>query len=138
MAVTTKSAADTALDDASAADEYSDVGLLRELRMMLSALGGSSVRNRLLGLVASVTAVVVLTAYVQIRLNSWNKPFFDALSRRDLHDFLFQLGVFFVIASALLVLNVGQRWLVETLKVRLREGLVQDLLRDWLMPRRAF
>jgi vitamin B12/bleomycin/antimicrobial peptide transport system ATP-binding/permease protein len=36
------------------------------------------------------------------------------------------------------VLNVGQRWLVETLKVRLREGLVQDLLRDWLMPRRAF
>jgi putative ATP-binding cassette transporter len=138
MAVTTKSAADTALDNASAADEYSDVGLLRELRMMLSALAGSSVRNRLLGLVASVTAVVVVTAYVQIRLNSWNKPFFDALSRRDLHDFLFQLGVFFVIAGALLVLNVGQRWLVETLKVRLREGLVQDLLRDWLMPRRAF
>jgi putative ATP-binding cassette transporter len=79
-----------------------------------------------------------VTSYAQILFNRWNKPFFDALSRRDLHDFLFQLGVFFVIAGALLVLNVGQRWLVETLKVRLREGLVQDLLRDWLMPRRAF
>ena len=138
MADQSKSAADAALDDASAGDEYSNVGMLRELRMMLRALAGSSVRNRLLGLVASVTAVVVVTAYVQIRLNRWNKPFFDALSRRDLHDFLFQLGVFFIIAGALLVLNVGQRWLVETLKVRLREGLVQDLLRDWLMPRRAF
>jgi putative ATP-binding cassette transporter len=138
MADQSKSAADTALDNASAGDEYSNVGLLRELRMMLRALAGSSVRKRLLGLVASVTAVVVVTSYVQILLNRWNKPFFDALSRRDLHDFLFQLGVFFIIASALLVLNVGQRWLVETLKVRLREGLVQDLLRDWLMPRRAF
>jgi len=36
------------------------------------------------------------------------------------------------------VLNVVQRWLVETLKVKLREGLVHDLLKDWLMPRRAF
>jgi len=138
MAEQTKSAADTALDDASAGDEYSNVGLVRELRMILRALAGSSVRKLLLGLVASVTVVVVATSYAQILLNRWNKPFFDALSRRDLHDFLFQLGVFFIIAGVLLVLNVGQRWLVETLKVRLREGLVQDLLRDWLMPRRAF
>ena len=82
--------------------------------------------------------VIVATAYGQIRLNSWNKPFYDALSRRDLHDFLCQLGVFFVIAGVLLVLNVAQRWLVEMLKLKLREGLVHDLLRDWMLPRRAF
>jgi len=46
--------------------------------------------------------------------------------------------VFFVIAGFLLVLNVLQRWLAETLQVRLREGLVRSLLKDWLMPRRAF
>ena len=61
-------------------------------------------------------------------LNSWNKPFYDAISRRDLHDFLVQLGVFFMIAGSLLVLNVLQRWLVETTKYKLREGLAQDLL----------
>jgi putative ATP-binding cassette transporter len=33
---------------------------------------------------------------------------------------------------------VVQRWFVETLKVKLREGLVSDLLRDWMLPRRAF
>jgi putative ATP-binding cassette transporter len=120
------------------ADEYTDAGFLRQLRMMLRALGNSTVGKALLVLITGITLVVCATAYAQIRLNSWNKPFFDALSRRDIHDFLFQLGVFFVIAAVLLVLNVGQRWLVETLKVKLRQGLVQDLLKDWLMPRRAF
>jgi putative ATP-binding cassette transporter len=37
-----------------------------------------------------------------------------------------------------LILNVGQRWLVETLKVKLREGIMRDLLKDWMLPRRAF
>src|SRR6202041_730034 len=86
----------------------------------------------------ALVAVVAATAYGQIRLNSWNKPFFDALSRRDLRDFLFQLGVFFLIAICILTLNGVQRWLVETLELKLREGLVLSLLKDWMLPRRAF
>jgi vitamin B12/bleomycin/antimicrobial peptide transport system ATP-binding/permease protein len=89
-------------------------------------------------LVASLVLVISATAYGQIRLNRWNKPFFDALSRRDLRDFLFELGVFCVIAVCLLVLNVAQRWLAETLQVKLREGLTRSLLKDWMLPRRAF
>ena len=119
-------------------DEYTDAGLVPQLRMILRALGNSPVGRALLLLSGAIFLVVLATAYAQIRLNRWNKPFFDALSRRDIRDFLFQLGVFFLIAGALLVLNVAQRWLVETLKVKLREGLVHDLLKDWLMPRRAF
>ena len=86
----------------------------------------------------TILLIIIATAYAQIRLNRWNKPFYDALSRRDFSDFLHQLGVFAIIASSLLVLNVVQRWFVETLKVKLREGLVSDLLRDWMLPRRAF
>src|SRR6202021_1064825 len=52
--------------------------------------------------------------------------------------FLYQLGVFFLIAGFLLALNVAQRWLVETLELKLREGLVLSLLKDWMLPRRAF
>ncbi|MGO9682147.1 MAG: ABC transporter ATP-binding protein/permease, partial [Beijerinckiaceae bacterium] len=74
----------------------------------------------------------------QIRLNSWNQPFYDALSRRDFPRFLVQLGVFGIVAGALLVLNVGQRWLGEMLKLKLRQGLVQDLVQNWLAPVRAF
>lgn len=113
-------------------------GLVGQMRMMTRAIFASPVGKTLIGLIVGILILVVVTAYGQIRLNSWNKPFFDALSRRDLHDFLIQLGVFFVIAGTLLVLNVGQRWLVETVKYKLREGLVHDLLKNWMLPRRAF
>ncbi len=33
---------------------------------------------------------------------------------------------------------MGQRWLVETLKLKLREGLVRDLVQGWMVPGRAF
>jgi putative ATP-binding cassette transporter len=106
--------------------------------MMLEAFWASSVRNTLLWLAGVIFLVVVATAYGQIRLNRWNQPFYDALSRRDFHEFLAQLGVFGIIAGALLVLNVFQRWLAEMLKVRLREGLTTDLVDRWMFPRRAF
>lgn len=123
---------------AARADAVSGAGLRPHVGQILQALYGSPVAKVLLLLVVGIVAVVALTVYGQLRLNSWNKPFYDALSRRDFGDFLTQLGVFFIIASGLLVLNVAQRWLVETLKLRMREGLVEDLAEHWMMPRRAF
>ena len=123
---------------ATGAEEVRAAGLRSQVRMMLRALRASPVAKTLLFLVVLIIVVVVVTSYGQIRLNRWNKPFFDALSRRDLRDFLAQLGVFFIIAGLLLVLNVWQRWLVEMLKLKLRQGLVRDLLKDWMLPRRAF
>ncbi|MDP9012565.1 MAG: ABC transporter ATP-binding protein/permease [Pseudomonadota bacterium] len=114
------------------------MGLFRELGMVIRVMFASPVGKTLMILMAAVVLVIVATAYGQIRLNRWNKPFFDALSRRDLRDFFFQLGVFFLIAGCLLVLNVMQRWLAETLQVKMREGLVRSLLEDWMLPRRAF
>jgi len=75
---------------------------------------------------------------MQIRLNSWNRPFYNALTNKDMHGFLSQLGVFGIIAGILLVLNVAQMWLNQTSKVVLRQGLVDDLLDQWLTPKRAF
>jgi putative ATP-binding cassette transporter len=128
-----KSTAGAAIEGGSA-----HLGLTREMLMMTRVIFASPVGKALTMLVASLVLVISATAYGQIRLNRWNKPFFDALSRRDLRDFLFELGVFFVIAGCLLVLNVAQRWLAETLQVKLREGLTRSLLGDWMLPRRAF
>jgi putative ATP-binding cassette transporter len=119
-------------------DEAAHAGLVPQLGMMIRALLASPVRNRLLLLAMSVFSVILATAYGQNRLNSWNKPFYDALARRDLREFLFQLGMFGIIAGGLLVLNVAQRWLGEMLKLKLRTGLAYDLIGNWLQPRRAF
>jgi vitamin B12/bleomycin/antimicrobial peptide transport system ATP-binding/permease protein len=112
--------------------------LVPQLLMMFRALIGSPVRNTLFMLGGLLVTVIGLTAYGQIRLNSWNQPFYDALSHRYLDGFVQQLGVFGMIAAGLLVLNVAQRWLTETLKLRLREGLVEDLVHNWLQPMRGF
>ncbi|HEY0749301.1 MAG TPA: ABC transporter ATP-binding protein/permease [Steroidobacteraceae bacterium] len=114
------------------------LGFLRQLGLVSRAIASSPAGKSLVILMAIILIVIVVTAYGQIRLNRWNKPFFDALSRRDLRDFLYELGVFFVIAGFLLALNVLQLWLAETLQVKLRDGLVRSLLKDWLFPRRAF
>ena len=132
----TKSPPDS--DTAPEVDEAIQLGFLRQLGQMRRAVMGSHVGGTLALLAVAVFVVLVVTSYAQIRLNGWNKPFYDALSRRDLHDFLFQLVVFFVLAGVLLILNVVQRWFVETLKIKLREGLVGDLLKLWMLPRRAF
>jgi len=119
-------------------DDIAGARLVPQVSMMLGAAWASPVRNTLLGLAGVTLLVIVATAYGQIRLNRWNEPFYDALARRDFQTFLVQLGVFAIIAGALLVLNVFQRWLGETIKLRLREGLTLDLVDLWMLPRRAF
>jgi putative ATP-binding cassette transporter len=120
------------------ADEIANSGLVSQLGMMVRALWNAQVRNTLFLLSGALFLVIAATAYGQIRLNSWNQPFYDALSRRDFAQFLLQLGVFGLLAGALLVLNVAQRWLGETLKLKLRLGLAHDLIRNWMQPGRAF
>ncbi|WP_428313294.1 ABC transporter ATP-binding protein/permease [Hydrocarboniphaga sp.] len=113
-------------------------GLLKQIGQLLGAVRASAVGTRLMQLAGCILVAVLATAYCQVRFNAWNKAFFDALSRRDFKDFIYQLGVFAVIVACLMILDVTQRWLRETMKVKLREGLVRDLTGRWMMPRRAF
>ena len=66
---------------------------------MFRVLLASPQRTKLLLLGVALVAVIGATAFGQIRLNAWNRPFYDALARKDLHGFLVQLMVFGVIAG---------------------------------------
>jgi len=105
---------------------------------MGAAFMASPERNKLLLLASGLVAITAATAYAQIRLNAWNRPFYDALTHKDLPGFVWQLGVFAVLAGILLVLNVVQMWLNQSSRVMLRQGLVHDLFSSWLEPGRAF
>ena len=115
-----------------------DDGLKSQLSMMARAFMASAQRAKLIMLAVAIAAVIGATAYGQIRLNAWNQPFYDALARKDFEAFLAQLVVFAIIASGLLILNVAQNWLNQMTKLKLREGLVDDLMDQWLEPKRAF
>ncbi|HKD55230.1 MAG TPA: ABC transporter ATP-binding protein/permease [Steroidobacteraceae bacterium] len=124
--------------DVLAAGVISKDSLFSQFWRMVGAFWASRERTELLLLAAGLVAVVAATAYTQIRLNAWNQPFYDALTRKDRSEFLRQLVVFGQLAAVLLVLNVAQMWLNQTSRVVLRQGLVHDLLNEWLKPLRAF
>ena len=128
------------VDTDSAADlaEAARSGALKQARMIFRAIFASPVGRRAIVLLSGLVVAILVTSLGQVILNRWQKPFYDAITRRDLHDFLYQLAVYFGIVGSLLLLDVSQRWLTETFKYRLREGLTQDLVRLWMAPRRAF
>jgi vitamin B12/bleomycin/antimicrobial peptide transport system ATP-binding/permease protein len=115
-----------------------DVGFASHVKAILEVFRRGPERAVLLWLGADLVLVIGATAYGQIKLNAWNQPFYDALARKDFADFGRQLFVFSLIAGALLILNVIQTWLNQMTKLKLREGLTQDLFEQWLTPRRAF
>jgi ABC-type uncharacterized transport system fused permease/ATPase subunit len=106
--------------------------------MMFRALLASPQRNRILLLGIALITVIGATAFAQIKLNAWNQPFYDALSRKDLGAFFSQLVVFVYIACGLLILKVAETWFSQKMKLKLRDGLVRDLFDQWLKPGRAF
>ena len=75
-------------------------GVASQVRVLLGAWRASAVAKTLAALVVGIVVVIAFTAYGQLALNEWNKPFYDAISRRDVRDFIWQLGVFAVIAGA--------------------------------------
>lgn len=119
-------------------DASFEIGFRRQIQIAVRSFWASSVRNRILALVAALLAIILLAAYGQILLNRWNVPFYNALERRDLDGFIQQIGVFAMIAGALLLLNVIQTWLNQMTALYMREGLSRDVVDQWLTDRRAY
>ena len=69
-------------------DSASLKSLFSDVIWMASAFWVSRQRNKLLALAGGLIVVVGATAYMQIRLNSWNRPFYNALTNKDMPGFL--------------------------------------------------
>ena len=123
--------------DRQASGNPGEASFYDQLKMMWRALFDSPLRNVLLWLGFGIVLVICATAVGQVVLNAWNRPFYDAIQERNFPAFAYQLGVFAVIASALLILNVSQTWLREMIKLKSREWLTRDLFAEWLKPGRA-
>jgi len=66
-----------------AADDAANASLWSELRRTAALYWASGDRKRLLTLAAGIFIVIAATAHMQVRLNAWNQPFYDAVTRKD-------------------------------------------------------
>lgn len=115
-----------------------EISFRRQLAIAAASFWASPVRNRIMLLATALLAIILLTAYGQILLNSWNAPFYNSLERRDLDAFIAELGNFAKIAGFLLLLNVIQTWLNQMTALYMREGLARNVVDEWLTDRRAY
>jgi len=70
--------------------------------------------------------------YINVRLNSWNATFYDALQRKDWGAFKHALLVFSYIVFPYIVIAIYRIYFRQLLEFRWRQWLTNDYLRRWL------
>lgn len=111
--------------------------LFRQLLSLAGAIHHTEGRLQLYLQVVAIILVVLATAIAQIVLNAWNRPFYDAIQNHQVGAFVHQLLVFCEIAAVLLILNVSQTGLSQSIRLKLRELATLDLIRNWQKDKRA-
>jgi vitamin B12/bleomycin/antimicrobial peptide transport system ATP-binding/permease protein len=83
-------------------------------------------------LLVAVIALQLFQVWLNVRFNSWYKAFYDALQNKDWDTFIWQLGVFSVLAAFFIVSAVYQIYLQQWLQIRWRRWLTTKYLGRWL------
>jgi vitamin B12/bleomycin/antimicrobial peptide transport system ATP-binding/permease protein len=86
----------------------------------------------LLGLIIAINLGVVFFA---IRMNEWQRGFYNALQVLDGNELLRQLGWFFLIASSGVTLTVTALYFNQMLQIRWRRWLTEKYVNAWLHNR---
>jgi putative ATP-binding cassette transporter len=79
--------------------------------------------------------VLVLTSFqiaIAVRLNLWNRDFFNALESHDWNAFMYQMGLFGLLASATMGVAVYQVYVRQLLQMHWRRWLTDRLVGRWL------
>lgn len=111
---------------------------LKDLAFIFSGLPKSKTFAYLLMLTTFAVIVLVLNVTGELRMNKWQGDFYRAIEQKNISGLGLQALTFVAIMSVLLTLVVTQNWLIERLKIKLREWLSHHLLDHWMKPNRAY
>ena len=83
-------------------------------------------------LLISVLGMNLAIVWINVRLNFWNRDFYNALQEHAYPAFKHLLLVFTVLAFLFIVLAVYSQYLQQMLQIRWRRWVTDVFLRDWL------
>jgi vitamin B12/bleomycin/antimicrobial peptide transport system ATP-binding/permease protein len=89
-------------------------------------------------LTVGVIGLTLLQIAIAVRLNVWNRDFFNALESRDWHAFLGQMGMFALLAGSTMGVAVYHVYLKQLLQLRWRRWLTLKLVKEWLQEGRHY
>ncbi len=77
-------------------------------------------------------ALQLFQVWLNVKFNTWYNTFYNALQNKDWDTFLYQFGVFSVLAAAFIITAVYQLYLQQWLQIRWRRWLTDRYLGRWL------
>ena len=89
-------------------------------------------------LTLALAASLLLSTFVTVLMNQWNRWFFDALERRDVAGLKQAVLVFFGIVAFMAAIGVAIVIARMTLQVRWRQWLVEHLIGKWLESQKFY
>jgi putative ATP-binding cassette transporter len=107
-------------------------GFLRQAWDLAWPYWKSDERWSAIGLLVSVIALNLFAVWLNVRLNTWNNDFYNALQQYNWSEFWRQFGIFGIIAFALIVDAVYSLYLRQILHIRWRRWLTEHFLHRWL------
>ena len=107
-------------------------GFLREAWSLTWPYWTSDEKWAARGLLAAVVALNLISVWINVRLNLWNRDFYNALQQYDWPQFWWQFAVFCMIAAAWITVAVYQLYLQQILHIRWRRWMTERFLKRWL------
>ena len=90
------------------------------------------------GLLAAIILLSLANVYVSVRINEWNKSFYNALQAFNRGEIIRQLGVFCALGLIAATLSVNALYLNQLLQIRWRRWLTRKYVGDWLADRKYY
>lgn len=87
------------------------------------------------GLLLAVMALNLGTVYTSVRINDWNRAFFNALQGFDSREVFRQLSLFCILVTFAIGMSVYALYLRQMLQIRWRRWLTSRYLASWLHDR---
>jgi putative ATP-binding cassette transporter len=123
---------------AAEADGTQDAGVLRRFLRLAGPFFTGAAGKRPILLAALLIALTLMQVGVQLRINIWNRDFFNALESRERAAFLYQIVVFLGLAGVSMSVWVFQLYIKQLIQLRWREWLTNSLVTGWLAEARHY
>jgi putative ATP-binding cassette transporter len=113
----------------------SAVGRVRDAWRLAKPYWKSEERWSAWALPLGVITLNLGNVYISVRINEWNKAFYNALQAFNGAAFFRQLSIFGILVAAAIAMSVYALYLKQMLQIRWRRWLPRKYLAAWLADR---
>jgi putative ATP-binding cassette transporter len=107
-------------------------GFLKAFWALTKPYWVSRERAKALTLLATVVGLSLMSVWLEVQFNYWNRDFYNTFETRDQAEFFRQLGMFSLLALIWIITRVYRLYFLQMLQIEWRTWLTERFLADWM------